>query len=112
MSLFKKVHSVTVPTAYLDKGVAPIELRFSQLNPGKMAKANQRDTLKSIGWQNEIMAELSDEQRQASLDRQREKGDPEEIKRREEKAGEPDEFDDFDQNNARIARACPSPGRE
>ena len=71
MSLFKKVHRVTVPAEYLDKGTAPIELRFSQLNAKKMGKANLNDTLDAIDRQNTIMAKLSDEQRQASLDRQR-----------------------------------------
>ena len=97
MSLFKKVHRVKVPTEFLDKGAAPIELRFSQLNAKKMGKANLSDTLDAIDRQNTIMAKLSDEQRQASLDRQR-TTDAESIKRAQERAEEPDTFDDFDQH--------------
>ena len=97
MSLFKKVHRVKVPAEYLDKGVAPIELRFSQLNAKKMGKANLCDTLDAIDRQNRIMAKLSDEQRAASLDRQRTQ-DSESIKRAQERAEEPDTFDDFDQH--------------
>ena len=98
MSLFKKLIVVTVPPEYESEGAPPIQIRFSQLNSGKMAKAYDSDTLLSIDRQNVIMARLSDEQRQASLDRQRDKDDPEQIKRREEKAEEPDTFDDFDQH--------------
>ena len=97
MSLFKRVHTVKVPAEFLDKGVAPITLRFSQLNPKKMGKANLKDTLSSIDRQNTIMAKLSDEQRQVSLDRQK-TTDSESIKRAQERAEEPDTFDDFDQH--------------
>ena len=62
-----------------------------------MGKANLQDTLGAIDRQNEIMAKLSDEQRQASLDRQRTQ-DSESIKRAQERAEEPDKFDDFDQH--------------
>ena len=67
-------------------------LRFSQLNAKKMAKANLADTLDAIERQNVIMAKLSEEQRKASLDRQR-TIDPESIKRAQESAEEPDTFD-------------------
>ena len=97
MSLFKKIHTVKVPAEYLEKGAPPITLRFNQLNPKKMGKANLSDTLSAIDRQNEIMAKLSDEQRKAALDRQRTQ-DPESIKRAQERAEEPDEFDDFDQH--------------
>ena len=97
MSLFKKVHTVTVPQEFLEKGDPPISLRFSQLNTKKMAKANLNDTLGAIDRQNEIMARLSEEQRQASIDRQATQ-DPESIKRAQERAEEPDTFDDFDQH--------------
>ena len=97
MSLFKKIHTVKVPAEFLDKGVSPITLRFCQLNAKKMGKANLKDTLEAIGRQNKIMAELSDEQRQASLDRQRTQ-DADSIKRAQERAEEPDTFDDFDQH--------------
>ena len=62
-----------------------------------MGKANLNDTLDAIDRQNTIMAKLSDEQRQASLDRQRTQ-DAESIKRAQERAEEPDKFDDFDQH--------------
>ena len=97
MSLFKRVHTVKVPSEFLDKGNPPITLRFSQLNPKKMGKANLQDTLGAIDRQNTIMAQLSDEQRKASLDRQRTQ-DTESIKRAQERAEKPDEFDDFDQH--------------
>ena len=97
VGLFKRLHIVNVPDEFLDKGMPPIQLRYSQLNSGKMAKANLADTLESIDRQNTIMAKLSDEQRQASLDRQRTQ-DPESIKRAQERAEEPDTFDDFDQH--------------
>ena len=96
MSLFSKPHVVTVPVEFLADGDPPTQLRFKQLNSGKMAKANDSDTLVSIDRQNTIMARLSDEQRQASLDRQRTQ-DPESIKRAQERAEAPDTFDDFDQ---------------
>ena len=97
MSLFKRVHVVTVPEEFLDKDASKTDLRFSQLNAKKMAKANLNDTLDAIDRQNTIMAKLSDEQRQASLDRQR-TTDAESIKRAQERAEEPDAFDDFDQH--------------
>ena len=84
MSLFKKVHTVKVPAEYLDKGATPIQLRFNQLNPKKMGKANLADTLGAIDRQNTIMAKLSDEQRKASLDRQSKTQDSESIKRAQE----------------------------
>ena len=96
-SLFKRVHTVAVPPEYLAEGTPATILRFSQLNPKKMAKANLSDTLDAIDRQNTIMAALSDEQRQASLDRQRTQ-DAESIKRAQERAEEPDTFDDFDQH--------------
>ena len=96
MSLFKRTHVVTVPDEYLDDTDSPIQLRFCQLNAKKMAKANLADTLDAISRQNEIMEALSEEQRQASLDRQRTQ-DSESIKRAQERAEEPDTFDDFDQ---------------
>ena len=95
MSLFKRVHTVKVPEEFLGTGEKPITLRFSQLNPKKMGKANLQDTLDSIDRQNTIMAALSDEQRKASLDRQRQ--DSESTKRAQARAEEPDKFDDFDQ---------------
>ena len=97
MSLFSKPHVVTVPSEFLTDGDPPTQLRFKQLNSGKMAKANLSDTLVSIDRQNTIMAALDDEQRQASLDRQRTQ-DPESIKRAHERAEQPDTFDDFDQH--------------
>ena len=97
MSLFKRVHVVTVPAEFLDKGAPPINLRFLQLNVKKMSKANLADTLDAIGRQNTIMEALSDEQRQASLDRQKTTDDAS-IKRAQERAEEPDAFDDFDQH--------------
>ena len=97
MSLFKKVHTVTVPTEFLNKDDGLITLRFSQLNPKKMAKANLEDTLGSIERQNKIMEHLSEDQRQASTDRQRNL-DAESVKRAQERAEEPDAFEDFDQH--------------
>ena len=97
MSLFKRTHVVKVPAEFLDEGEPETSLRFSQLNAKKMAKANLADTLDAIDRQNVIMAKLSEEQRQASLDRQR-TIDPESIKRAQESAEEPDKFDDFDQH--------------
>ena len=97
MSLFKRVHVVTVPPEFLDKDAPKTQLRFSQLNAKKMGKANLNDTLDAIDRQNTIMEALSEEQRQASLDRQRTQ-DAESIKRAQERAEEPDTFDDFDQH--------------
>lgn len=97
MSLFKRVHTVTVPPEFLDEGDKPTSLRFSQLNTKKMGKANLNDTLDAIDRQNTIMARLSEDQRQASLDRQK-TTDAESIKRAQERAEEPDTFDDFDQH--------------
>ena len=97
MSLFKRVHVVTVPEEFLDKDAKATSLRFSQLNAKKMAKANLNDTLDAIERQNTIMEALSEEQRKASLDRQR-TTDAESIKRAQERAEEPDAFDDFDQH--------------
>ena len=91
MSLFKRLHTVTVPQEFLEKGDPATTLRFSQLNPKKMGKANLTDTLSAIDRGNEIMAKLSDEQRQASLDRQR-SVDPESAKRAQDRADEPDTF--------------------
>ena len=96
-SLFKRIHTVTVPPEFLAEGASATQLRFSQLNPKKMAKASLNDTLSAIDRQNEIMAKLSDEQRQASLDRQRTQ-DAESIKRAQERAEAPDAFGDFDQH--------------
>ena len=78
MSLFKRVHVVTVPPEFLDVDDPKTQLRFSQLNAKKMAKADL----------NEIMEALSDEQRQASLDRQR-TTDAESTKRAQKRAEEP-----------------------
>ena len=97
MSLFKRVHVVTVPEEFLDQGAPKTQLRFSQLNSKKMAKANLKDTLEAIDRQNTIMAHLSEEQRQASLERQKTQ-DAESIKRAQERAEEPDKFEDFDQH--------------
>ena len=97
MSLFKRTHVVKVPAEFLEEGERETTLRFSQLNAKKMAKADLADTLDAIERQNVIMAKLSDEQRQASLDRQR-TVDPESIKRAQERAEEPDTFDAFDQH--------------
>ena len=96
MSLFKRVHTVSVPKEFLEEGEAAITLRFSQLNSKKMAKANLSDTLDAIERQNIIMDALSDAQREASIDRQK-NPDPEATKRAQERAEEPDDFDDFDQ---------------
>ena len=112
MSLFKRVHTVTVPSELLDEGAPPTTLRFSQLNVKKMAKANLKDTLDAIERQNTIMGALSEEQRQASLDRQKTTDDAS-IKRAQEKADEPDKFDDFDQHTlVELAHVehKPSPG--
>ena len=112
MSLFKRVHTVTVPPKLLDEGAPPTTLRFSQLNVKKMAKANLNDTLDAIERQNTIMGALSEEQRQASLDRQKTTDDAS-IKRAQEKAEEPDKFDDFDQHTlVELAHVehKPSPG--
>ena len=97
MSLFKRTHVVKVPAEFLDEDESAITLRFSQLNAKKMAKANLADTLDAIERQNVIMGALSEEQRQASLDRQR-TVDSDSIKRAQERAEEPDAFDDFDQH--------------
>ena len=97
MSLFKRTHVVKVPAEFLDEGEPATSLRFSQLNAKKMAKANLADTLDAIERQNTIMAKLSEEQRQASLDRQR-TVDSDSIKRAQERAEEPDTFADFDQH--------------
>ena len=97
MSLFKRIHTVTVPPEWLATGTPITQLRFSQLNPKKMAKANLSDTLGAIDRSNTIMAQLSNEQRQASLDRQRTQ-DAESIRIAQERAEEPDTFDDFDQH--------------
>ena len=110
MSLFKKVHTVTVPAEFLEKGERAVSLRFSQLNPKKMAKANLNDTLDAIDRQNTIMAKLSDEQRKAAIERQK-TTDAESIKRAQERADAPDTFDDFDQHTLDRTRARRAPGR-
>ena len=97
MSLFKRFHIFTVPPEFLEEGSPPTQLRFLQLTPKKMAKANLVDTLGAIDQQNEIMAALSDEQRQAALERQK-TVDSDSIKRAQERAEEPDTFADFDQH--------------
>ena len=97
MSLFKRTHVVSVPAEFLDSGDPVTKLHFFQLNAKKMAKANLADTLDAIKRQNLIMKELSEEQRLASLDRQR-TIDPESIKRAQESAEKPDTFADFDQH--------------
>ena len=97
MSLFKRTHVVKVPDEFLEGDDLKTNLRFSQLNAKKMAKANLADTLDAIERQNVIMGALSEEQRQASLDRQR-TVDSDSIKRAQERAEEPDAFDDFDQH--------------
>ena len=97
MSLFKRVHSVTVPIEFLEEGDPATTLRFLQLNAKKMAKANLQDTLSAIEQQNKIMDALTDEQRKVSLDRQKTQ-DAESIKRAQDRADEPDSFNDFDQH--------------
>ena len=97
MSLFKRVHVVTVPPEFLDVDDPKTQLRFSQLNAKKMAEAYLNAILAALDRQNEIMAALEDEQRQAALDRQR-TTDAESTKRAQERAEEPDTFDDFDQH--------------
>ena len=97
MSLFSKPRVVTVPPEFLADDDPPTQLRFKQLNSGKMAKANDSDTLNSIDRQNAVMARLSDDQRQASLDRQRTQ-DAESMKRAQDRAEEPDKFEDYDQH--------------
>ena len=95
VGLFKRLHIVTIPEEFLDKGAPPVTLRFSQLNAKKMAKANMNDTLNSIDRQNEIFGRLSEDQRKVSLERQS-TTDAESAKRVQERADEPDTFDDFD----------------
>ena len=98
MSLSKRVHVVTVPPEFLDVDDPKTQLRFSQLDTKKMLKAYLNDILAAIDRQNEIMEALSDEQRQASLDRQR-TTDAESTKRAQERAEEPaEEPDTFDQH--------------
>ena len=97
MSLFKRLHVVTVPKEFLEEGTSETQIRFLQLNVKKMAKANMNDTLEALDRQNAIMEKLGDEQRQAALDRQR-APDPESTKRAQERAEDPDTFDDFDQH--------------
>ena len=114
MSLFKKVHRVKVPAEYLDKGEAPIELRFSQLN------ARQDGEGKPEGYpEGDRVAErrswrkLSEEQRKASLDRQRDKGRfLSQVKRASrKKPRHPTTFDDFDQHTLVTLAHVDAPGR-
>ena len=65
MSLFKRVHTVTVPAEFLDKGDPVTTLRFSQLNPKKMDKANLADTHAAFSRQKDIEAGLDEKQRAA-----------------------------------------------
>ena len=97
MSLFKRVHVVTVPEEFLEADDPETQLRFSQLNAKKMAKANLKKILDGIERGNVIMAQISDEQRQALLDRQRTQ-DAESTKPTEDTPEEPDSFDSFDQH--------------
>ena len=69
---------------------------FRSSTPRRWRRRLSNDTLDAIDRQNTIMAKLSDEQRQSALDRQR-TPDPESTKRAQEKAEEPETFDDFDQ---------------
>ena len=110
MSLFKTSSRRHGPPGIPRRGRPPTTLRFSQLNAKKMAKANLADTLDAIDRQNTIMAALSEEQRQASLDRQRTQ-DAESIKRAQERAEEPDTFDDFDQHTLVSLAHVSSPGK-
>ena len=97
MSLFKRVHTVTVPAEFLDKGDPVTPLRFSQLNPKKMDKANLADTIAALSRQNEIESSLTESQRVAWDARQALPQDAESAKRAQERAEEPDTFDDFDE---------------
>ena len=98
MSLFKRVHTVTVPKEFLQKGDPIITLRFSQLNPKKMGKANVADTIAALSRQNEIESSLTDTQRVAWDARQAQPQDAVSAERAQEAAEEPDTFDDFDQH--------------
>ena len=98
MSLFKKVHTVTVPKEFLEKGDPVTTLQFSQLNPKKMGKAQVQDTIESLSRQNSIESSLTETQRVAWDARQKEPRDAESIKRSQELAEKPDTFDDFDQH--------------
>ena len=95
MSLFKRVHTVKVPPEFLDEGAPAISLRFSQLNAKKLAKASLNDTFASLDKQTAIEARLTEKQLAAVLERQK-NPDPETTKRAQERAEEPDDFDDFD----------------
>ena len=98
MSLFKKVHTVTVPKEFLEKADGTIKLRFSQLNPKKMGKANLQDTIEALSRQNSIEASLTERQREKWDARQLQPQSAEAAKRSQERAEEPDKFDDFDQH--------------
>ena len=98
MSLFERIHTVKVPEEFFEKNAPVTMLRFSQLNPKKMAKANLADTIEAMSRQNEIESSLSDTQRVAWDARQALPPDAESAKRAQERAEDPDEFDDFDQH--------------
>ena len=98
MSLFKRVHTVTVPPEFMDKGEPSITLRFSQLNPKKMGKADLQDTIEALSRQNLIESSLTEKQRVAWDARQALPQDAEAAKRAAERADAPDAFDDFDQH--------------
>ena len=98
MSLFKRVHTVTVPKEFLNIDDPVTTLRFSQLNPKKMGKASVADTIEALSRQNEIESSLTDSQRVAWDARQAQPQDAESAKLAAEAAEEPDTFDDFDQH--------------
>ena len=97
MSLFKRVHVVTVPKEFLEEGDSETQLRFSQLTPGKMARANMNDTLYALDRQNQIMAALDDGPASGSA-RSAESAGPRIYEAYPGSVAEdPDTFDDFDQ---------------
>ena len=98
MSLFKRIHTVKVPAEFLDKGDPITTLQFSQLNTKKMGKANLADTIESMSRQNEIESSLTESQRVTWDARQAMPQDAAAVKRAQERAEEPDTFDDFDQH--------------
>ena len=103
MSLFKRVHTVTVPQEFLGAGEPVTTLRFSQLNAKKMAKADLDDTFAALERQTAIEGKLTEKQLEAVNKRQN-NPDPEATKRAQERADQPDDFDDFD-NRTLVALA-------
>ena len=98
MSLFKRTHVVKVPAEFLDEGESdPSPSAFLSSTQRRWRRRTSPTPSTPSNGRTRSWVKLSEEQRQASLDRQR-TVDSDSIKRAQERAEEPDTFDDFDQH--------------